>query len=41
MTYVMPAKVEQYAEQLGALGSPVRLSILRALVQGRSDGTAV
>ena len=37
----MPTKVVQHAEQLAALGSPVRLAILRALVQGRADGTAV
>jgi ArsR family transcriptional regulator len=33
-------KLERHAEQLGALGHPVRLSILRYVVQGGADGTA-
>jgi DNA-binding transcriptional ArsR family regulator len=37
----MTTKLEQRAEQLAALGSTVRLSILRHLVQGHSEGTAV
>ncbi len=32
------AKVEHHALQLAALGHPVRLSILRFVVQGGSDG---
>jgi DNA-binding transcriptional ArsR family regulator len=34
-------KLEQHAEQLAALGSPVRLGILRQIVQGDSEGTPV
>lgn len=37
----MSAKLNQHAEQLAALGSPVRLSILRLLVQGDPEGTPV
>jgi DNA-binding transcriptional ArsR family regulator len=37
----MPTKLERHAEQLAALGSAVRLSILRRIVQGAEDGTAV
>jgi ArsR family transcriptional regulator, arsenate/arsenite/antimonite-responsive transcriptional repressor len=33
------SKLEQHAEQLGALGHPVRLSILRFIVQGDAEGT--
>jgi ArsR family transcriptional regulator, arsenate/arsenite/antimonite-responsive transcriptional repressor len=33
-------KLERHAEQLGALGHPVRLSIIRYVVQGPPDGTA-
>lgn len=33
-------KVDRHAEQLAALGHPVRLSILRYVVQGDSGGTA-
>jgi ArsR family transcriptional regulator len=33
------SKLDKHAEQLGALGHPVRLSILRYVVQGGSDGT--
>jgi DNA-binding transcriptional ArsR family regulator len=36
----MAAKVEQHAEQLGALGHAARLSILRYVVQGDPEGTA-
>lgn len=36
----MVAKLEQHAEQLAALGHPVRLSILRLVVQGGPEGTA-
>jgi len=32
-------KLERHAEQLGALGHPARLSILRYVVQGGADGT--
>lgn len=35
----MTSKLERHAEQLGALGHPVRLSILRYVVQGGDDGT--
>jgi DNA-binding transcriptional ArsR family regulator len=35
------AKLERHAGQLAALGSPARLGILRAVVQGDSEGTAV
>ena len=35
----MSAKLERHAEQLGALGHPVRLSIVRYVVQGGMDGT--
>ncbi|HEY6723389.1 MAG TPA: metalloregulator ArsR/SmtB family transcription factor [Polyangiaceae bacterium] len=33
-------KVDRHAEQLAALGHPVRLSILRYVVQGDKGGTA-
>lgn len=36
----MSTKLERHAEQLAALGHPVRLTILRFIVQGGSDGTA-
>ena len=36
----MPSKLERNAEQLAALGHPVRLSILRFVVQGGPEGTA-
>jgi ArsR family transcriptional regulator, arsenate/arsenite/antimonite-responsive transcriptional repressor len=36
----MAPKLERHAEQLGALGHPVRLSILRFVVQGAEYGTA-
>ena len=35
----MTSKLERHAEQLGALGHPSRLSILRYVVQGGDDGT--
>jgi len=34
------SKLERHAGQLAALGHPVRLSILRFLVQGGPEGTA-
>lgn len=37
----MPAKLAQHAAQLAALGSPVRLAVLRLVVQGDAAGTAV
>jgi DNA-binding transcriptional ArsR family regulator len=36
----MPSALERHAEQLSALGHPVRLQILRFIVQGGDDGTA-
>ena len=36
----MSTKLERHAEQLSALGHPVRLAILRFVVQGGSDGTS-
>jgi DNA-binding transcriptional ArsR family regulator len=36
----MTAKLEQHAEQLAALGHPVRLSILRWVVQAGDAGAA-
>jgi ArsR family transcriptional regulator, arsenate/arsenite/antimonite-responsive transcriptional repressor len=35
------AKLQRHAEQLAALGSPVRLAILRLVVQGDREGTVV
>ena len=35
----MVSKLERHAEQLGALGHPARLAILRYVVQGDSAGT--
>jgi ArsR family transcriptional regulator len=35
----MNAKLEHHAQELGALGHPARLSILRYVVQGGSEGT--
>ncbi len=35
----MTSKLDRHAEQLGALGHPIRLSILRYVVQGGGDGT--
>jgi ArsR family transcriptional regulator len=37
----MATKLQRHAEQLAALGSPVRLSILRIVVQGKPAGTIV
>jgi DNA-binding transcriptional ArsR family regulator len=34
------AKLDQHAEQFGALGHPARLSILRYIVQAGSEGAA-
>jgi ArsR family transcriptional regulator, arsenate/arsenite/antimonite-responsive transcriptional repressor len=34
----MPSKLERHAEQLGALGQPVRLKIVRFVVQGGDAG---
>ena len=34
----MPSRVERHAEQLSALGHPVRLQILRFVVQAGSEG---
>lgn len=36
----MAAKLEHHAEQLSALGHPVRLAVLRFVVQGGDGGTA-
>lgn len=36
----MPSKLERHAEQLGALGHPVRLAILRYVVQAGEEGAA-
>jgi DNA-binding transcriptional ArsR family regulator len=36
----VPSKLDRHAEQLAALGHPVRLSILRFVVQGGGEGTA-
>jgi ArsR family transcriptional regulator len=41
MTSMPPATLERHAAQLAALGSPVRLAILRQVVQGDPDGTPV
>ena len=35
----MTSKLDHHAEQLGALGHPSRLAILRYVVQGDSEGT--
>jgi len=37
----MASKLERHSEQLAALGSPVRLAILRRVVQAGDDGTPV
>jgi DNA-binding transcriptional ArsR family regulator len=37
----MSSKLENHAGQLAALGSPVRLAILRYVVQGDPEGTSV
>ena len=36
----MASKLDRHAEQLGALGHPARLSILRYVVQGGEEGVA-
>ena len=36
----MPSKLERHAEQLSALGHPVRLAILRFVVQSGEGGAA-
>ncbi len=36
----MASKLERHSEQLAALGHPVRLAILRFVVQGDRSGTA-
>ena len=36
----MSSPLERHAEQLSALGHPIRLQILRFVVQGGGDGTA-
>jgi ArsR family transcriptional regulator, arsenate/arsenite/antimonite-responsive transcriptional repressor len=36
----VPSTLERHAEQLSALGHPVRLQILRFVVQGGHEGTA-
>jgi ArsR family transcriptional regulator len=37
----MTSKLQRHAEQLAALGNPVRLTILRHVVQGDPEGTVV
>lgn len=36
----MPSKLERHAEQLSALGHPVRLAVLRIVVQSGEGGAA-
>ncbi|HVU04582.1 MAG TPA: metalloregulator ArsR/SmtB family transcription factor [Polyangiaceae bacterium] len=36
----MASKLDRHAEQLSALGHPIRLSILRIVVQAGEEGTA-
>ncbi|HMJ12307.1 MAG TPA: metalloregulator ArsR/SmtB family transcription factor [Polyangiaceae bacterium] len=36
----MPSKLDRHAEQLSALGHPIRLAILRFVVQGGAEGIA-
>jgi DNA-binding transcriptional ArsR family regulator len=36
----VPSKIERHAEQLGALGHPVRLAVLRYVVQAGDEGAA-
>ena len=36
----MPSVLDRHAEQLSALGHPIRLKILRFVVQGGPEGTA-
>ena len=35
----VPSKLERHADQLAALGHPIRLSIVRYVVQGGDEGT--
>jgi len=37
----MTSKLERHAEQLGALGHPARLALLRAVVQAGTDGITI
>ncbi len=37
----MSSKVDKHATQLAALGNPIRLSVLRLVVQGDPQGTVV
>ncbi len=41
MKKTMASKLERHAEQLAALGHPMRLAVLRHVVQGHPEGTAV
>ena len=36
----MPSKLDHHAEQLSALGHPIRLTILRFVVQAGAEGSA-
>jgi len=36
----VPSKLDRHAEQLAALGHPVRLAILRYVVQGGAEGAS-
>lgn len=36
----MPSKLERHADQLGALGHPIRLEIVRFVVQAGGEGVA-
>jgi ArsR family transcriptional regulator, arsenate/arsenite/antimonite-responsive transcriptional repressor len=36
----VPSKIERHADQLSALGHPIRLAILRIVVQGGDEGIA-
>jgi ArsR family transcriptional regulator, arsenate/arsenite/antimonite-responsive transcriptional repressor len=37
----MSSKLERHAEQLGALGHPARLAIVREIVQSGAEGTSI
>lgn len=41
MIVAATSKLERHAQQLAALGSPIRLAILRHIVQGDPEGTVV
>jgi DNA-binding transcriptional ArsR family regulator len=41
MTMRTSAAIDRHSKQLAALGSPVRLAVLRLVVQGDRDGTPV